>query len=234
MSGVSAYPNSSSSSPLTNWSEYGEFKYSDAIREPTPSATQGVRRLVSSRQKARPEQSGRRRTVHADAYVVSEDTNLRAVAPWSHLRQLRNHVSADSPGYVRLSRALHSVFDESPLEDGMDHPADALIDHALCSDAGQRVLEWLRVMSLDQAHPTFASSVLRCMGRQAHPGTLAWRTELVRDALNVEEAKIRDAAVQAAESWADPELHDVLALHREPLSWLRNYIHDVLADLAGG
>ncbi len=41
---------------------------------------------------------------------------------------------------------------------------------------------------------------------------------------------MRDAAVQAAESWGG-DLADILRTHHEPEPWLREYIRDVISDL---
>ena len=113
----------------------------------------------------------------------------------------------------------------------MYHPAEEIIEKALRSRESQRVLEWLRDLSLDAAHPSFSAEVLRCLGRQTHPGTASWRTGLVRDALAMDDIEIRDAAVQAAESWGGPEMVNVLMSHYEPEPWLRDCIPEIIDDL---
>ena len=133
---------------------------------------------------------------------------------------------------TRFAFRLWSAFESEPFEDGMYHPAEEIIEKALGSRESQRVLKWLRDLSLDARHPSFSSEVLRCLSRQTHPGTAAWRTELVRDALAIDDIEIRDAAVQAAESWGGPEMVDVLTSHTEPVPWLQDYIREVIDDLA--
>ena len=132
---------------------------------------------------------------------------------------------------VRLANKLHAAFETQPLEDGMHHQAEDIIGQALQSGKDQRILEWLRDFSLDTAQPVFAASVLRCLGRQEYLGTSSWRSELVRDALALDDVEIRDAAVQAAEFWGDSDILPVLKSHSEPESWLRDYISDVIDDL---
>lgn len=102
-------------------------------------------------------------------------------------------------GPLRLKDLLYASFEAEPLEDGMDHPAENIIGDAILSTNGARVLDWLSRACLDSEHSTFSASILRCLGRQVHPGTESWRTELVREALAVDDAEIRDAALQAAE-----------------------------------
>ena len=132
---------------------------------------------------------------------------------------------------TRLAVELRATFEADPLEDGMNHPAEQIISKALRSTEDKRVLDWLRAFSLDAAHPSFAASVLRCLGRQVNPGTGSWRARLVRDGLTMDDVEIRDAAVQAAELWGDPDMQNVLESHSEPEPWLRNYIRDVIDDL---
>ena len=95
------------------------------------------------------------------------------------------------------------AFEAEPLEDGIDHPAERIIDDALRSVHGRRVLAWFRALSVDVERPGLAASILRCLGRR-RPGTSAWRVEIVRSALAADDVEMRDAAVQAAESWGDP------------------------------
>ena len=140
-------------------------------------------------------------------------------------------VPVDDQERKRFAFRLWSAFETDPFEDGMYHPAEEIIEKAMRSTERRRVLEWLRDLSLDAGHPSFSSGVLRCLSRQTHPGTAAWRAELVRDALTMEDIEIRDAAIQAAESWGGREMVDVLTSHDEPESWLREYIRDVIDDL---
>lgn len=132
---------------------------------------------------------------------------------------------------VRLKSALHSSFEADPLEDGMYHPAEGILAEALWSDKDQDVLEWLSAICSDTRHPSFAASVLRCLGRQDSPGTNSWRAELIRSGLATIDVEIRDAAAQAAESWMDSHLANVLESHSEPVTWLRIYIHGIIDDL---
>ena len=139
----------------------------------------------------------------------------------------------DEREQMRLANKLHAAFETEPLEDGMHHEAEEIIEQVLQSGEDPRILNWLKDFSLDDSQPAFAASVLRCLGRQEYLGTSSWRSELVRDALALDDVEIRDAAVQAAESWDDPHILPVLKSHDEPESWLRDYISDVIDDLGG-
>lgn len=112
----------------------------------------------------------------------------------------------------------------------MSHPADRIIEKALQS-SDRHVIEHLRVLCLDSEGQGSASAVLRCLGRQPSPGTSSWRTRLVRDGLAKDDVEIRDAAAQAAESWPNREMRDILSSHLEPESWLRDYIEDIICEM---
>ena len=142
-------------------------------------------------------------------------------------------VDEDKRDQGRLMAKLQASFEIDAVEDGMGHPAEEIIDRALRNANGQQVLVWLRNFCTDATRPSFAASVLRCLARYDHAGTSSWRVGLVREGLAIDNVEIRDAAVQAAESWGDSDLLEVLISHREPEQWLRHYIVDVIGDLGG-
>lgn len=145
----------------------------------------------------------------------------------------RQEEPTDNRGRERLAVRLQASFEVEPVEDGMGHPAEEIIGEALRSPEAERVLDWLRDFCTDAAQPSFAASVLRCLGRHDYVGTTSWRVGLVRDSMAMDSVEIRDAAVQAAESWGDSDFVDVLRPHTESEPWLRQYIFDVVDDLAG-
>ena len=133
----------------------------------------------------------------------------------------------------KLAISLYSAFEAEPFENGLDHPADQIIENALRSTRDERILEQFGALCLDIERPSFASSILRCLGRQTDIGNVAWRAGLVRDALATADIEIRDAAVHAAESWGGAEIVDVLISHNEPEPWLRDCIPEIIDDLRG-
>ncbi len=139
--------------------------------------------------------------------------------------------NGDTRQRKHLEARLYAAFEAEFLEDGIGHPAEEIIAEALRSVDDQPVLDWFMAFCSDAACPSFAASVLRCLGRQENTGTISWRAEIVRGGLAMDDVKIRDAAVQAAESWRDRDILDILRLHIEPEPWLRNYILDVIDDL---
>ena len=163
---------------------------------------------------------------HGEEYALEDYAN-----PIGMVHELRGRLLQNYSSYPRLSNKLYAAFEAVPLEDGIAHAADVVISDVLETDKRHHALEWLKGFCLDATRPEFASSVLRCLGRQNRPGTPAWRTALVEEALTVDNVQIRDAAVQSAESWADQTLRNILESHDEPVSWLRDYIRDVMDDV---
>ena len=138
----------------------------------------------------------------------------------------------DSKFAERLEHGLYALFAEEPIEDCISHPAQQVIEQALKTPEKSHVLERLRKIALNSAEPDFAYSVFCCMGRQKeHVGSPEWRTELVRSGLQSDNIQIRDAAIQAAETWLDSEIADVLKGHSEKEKWLQDYIAKVITYL---
>lgn len=130
----------------------------------------------------------------------------------------------------RLLSMLQTSFDENPIEDGIDHPAEGIIANAIQFNDAELVFDWLKVFSLDAERPSSAASILRCLGRLKCFGEVSWRVDLIRRALTMEDVEIRDAAVQAAECWGGEDILKTLKAHSEPLPWLQEYVSDVIED----
>jgi len=133
--------------------------------------------------------------------------------------------------FNQLTNRLWAAFEAETLEDGMNHPAEGIISEFLDSFADRPLLHWFREIASDAEAPSFAASVLRCLGRNADVGTPEWRGNLIQEALSVKDAELRDAAIQAAESWGDQSLVGILRDHDETEDWLHQYIQEVIEDL---
>lgn len=124
------------------------------------------------------------------------------------------------------------MFDNDPLEDCFDHPVQTEIRHALESCDRSLILKWLFEFATDLKNPSFAISMVRCIGRQEQIGDADWRASIVKTALSSDILEMRDEAIRAAEFWAEPRLRELLAEHQEPVDWLRSYLVDVVHDMA--
>ena len=85
------------------------------------------------------------------------------------------------------------------------------IENALRTTRDERILEQFGALCMDSECPSFASSILRCLGRQTDIGSASWR-----DALAMDDIEIRDAAVHAVESWGGAVIVDNLISHNKP------------------
>lgn len=133
---------------------------------------------------------------------------------------------------ARFEEQLQGMFIAEPIEDGVTHPAQNLIEKALEEDE-PLVSEWIRAF-VDTQRPSFAAAALKCAGRLLSPGSEQWRMSLVEQALKHEDPEVRDAAVQALESWGGERAVEILKKHHEPRPWLRDYIDRVIRDLSRG
>lgn len=162
-------------------------------------------------------------------YFISDE--VPAAPPYNAWKQAFYEDAGGIQERVRIETQLRSAFETDPLEDGMDHPAEHIIAEALQSNQHEAALAWLKEFSLNAEQPSFAASVLRCLGRVNHIGTALWRTELVRQGLAADNVEIRDAAAQAAESWDDSKMLHVLETHSDTEPWLQAYIQDIIEHL---
>ena len=145
--------------------------------------------------------------------------------------QVRRHQPVPELFQDRLDTMLSATFEVEPVEDGIAHPAEHILEDALHTADQRSVLSRVGALCTNPTRPSFAASSLRCLGRLQSPGSSVWRAGVVRAALASPAAELRDAAVQAAESWGDPHLVQVLRSHRETEPWLSRYVREVIEDL---
>ena len=82
-----------------------------------------------------------------------------------------------------LLAELEADFAAEPFEDGMDHEAENTLARAFAGIEARYLLALLTEFCTDITSPNFAASILRCLGRLNEPGTQAWRTQLISEAL---------------------------------------------------
>lgn len=138
-----------------------------------------------------------------------------------------------APGLLhdRLDALLSGAYEVEPVEDGIAHPGEHILEDALRTADQQSALGRISELCADPTRPGFAASTLRCLGRLQSPGSSVWRAAVIRAALASPAVELRDAAVQAAESWSDQDLVQVLRSHRETQPWLNRYVKEVIEDL---
>ena len=132
---------------------------------------------------------------------------------------------------TRSIQEVHHTLDQDPIVDGFDHPGEFILNRAFASDPESLALWFQKYITTEPASSRVAD-ILRLLGRFS-PYTLAWRREIIAAALSSPSVEVRDAATQAAESWAKPELTALLRSHVEITPWLTAYAAQVVRDLEG-
>jgi phosphatidylethanolamine/phosphatidyl-N-methylethanolamine N-methyltransferase len=128
-------------------------------------------------------------------------------------------------------RDLYQALQQEPVLDGLDHPGVAILIEAF-EDDPDVAARWMLNQLADPAGPAMVSDILRLLCR-FKPQTSAWRRNVVAAALRSTSVELRDAAIQAVESWGDPELVALLSAHADVAPWLDDYATQVVKDLAG-
>ena len=77
-----------------------------------------------------------------------------------------SYIEAENQKIQSFENRLIAAFEETPLVDGLNHPAEKIIDEAFRKIGRRRVFEWLGVLTVDNTRPVLASLVLRCLGRK--------------------------------------------------------------------
>lgn len=133
---------------------------------------------------------------------------------------------------VDIARRLHRLLLETPLESGVTHPGEHLLGRAakrwsLFDDSMFVGL----VRRMNDPDAMAASVVL--LARVGLPRSREARDEVIRLGLASTAAVVRHAAVEAIELLEDKASLRLLRCHSESLPWLRRYIQQVIADIAG-
>lgn len=143
----------------------------------------------------------------------------RAVAPSAD-------VAMPATRQARSLAALFTAIDEEPVEDGVVHRAEAAVAAYLREFGASGIVEHVCGAS-EASRP---ASLLRLLSRVTRLDA-EQRRAVVRRGLASTNVELRDAAVQAAETWEDAALADLLRRHREPVAWLSEYAQRVAFDL---
>ncbi len=126
---------------------------------------------------------------------------------------------------------LLSAFQDEPIENGFNHPAERVIQQALRSNQSNAV-SWIQaIYHENQNRASVAAAILRCVGRLSRGMVRPWGDFMIITGLSHSDVEVREAAVRAIEMWVDPSLSQVLQDHDEQVPWLRDYINQVIGDL---
>jgi hypothetical protein len=131
----------------------------------------------------------------------------------------------------QVETQLRAMLEADPIEDGYSHTAEATLKKVI-RDFGYHAGDWLTdMLSTNCWNPSLRAGLLRLLSRQK-PLTKEWRLRVVQIGLLSPNLELRDAAVQAAESWEDEGVDLLLHNHIESCTWLADYISRVIRDLS--
>lgn len=153
-----------------------------------------------------------------DCRATSGETTSQGASPSS----ARDHVTG-----LRLY-ALLAMIAAEPVEDGVVHPAETTLSSFMKHSGSRLIQQWLTQGI--SSEPSGSAALLRLLGRcsEIEAQFQAW---LLDRALSSPSVDLRDAAVQAAESWGNPGLVSLLVRHEEAVPWLARYQASVIQEL---
>jgi hypothetical protein len=156
----------------------------------------------------------------------------------------RGHVQGDASGVAPLSpegehsyrRFRQSVVDlltDTPIEDGLPHPADELIANGMRENSTMCV-RWIERIFTEfySSRPAVSAGIVRCSARVDRNQVGGRGLDLARRALAHADGEVREAGVRALEAWGGPEASAILLAHEDSEPWLREYVQRVIADLS--
>jgi hypothetical protein len=129
---------------------------------------------------------------------------------------------------------LLSELDLEPVEDGMPHAIEKMLEYVLAkfpSNAVDAILVSFRRM-LDEERDSAAAGLLQCIGRIKSKALEEKLTDLVSHGLSHPNPELREAAISVVEQVGNARLKRILREHSDPLPWLNRYATQVLADLS--
>lgn len=126
-----------------------------------------------------------------------------------------------------------SLLLDDPLEDGITHPAEQVIEESLSYDVSE-TCDWLSTALVDyyDTRPSIGAAILRCIGRLEFAQVGDWGMRVADDALQHHDIEVREAAIRALEAWGGTEAVEMLSNHSDSEDWLNDYTQQVILDLS--
>lgn len=142
-----------------------------------------------------------------------------------------SHRKSNNRAMERFARTLKQMIRVEPVIDGYDHPAEGFLQEIFNREPDV-ARQWFLSALRRNLPPSLVADSMRLLGRIISVRK-DWRAGIAAEGLRSASAEVRDAAMQAIESWGDPVLVSVLKDHRqrEPRKWLREYADQIIQDL---
>lgn len=174
----------------------------------------------------------------ADAVLNADDKHLSRHVRRTHWDIAQRATSFDlariDHQYIRFRSKLIAALLDEPIEDGVTHPGEGLIDEALREDSSD-CQNWLSQVLVEHyaTRPSLCASIVRCIGRLDYDQVRGWGMRVIDDALRNRDAEVREAAIRALEAWGGPAALEMLRRHKDAEAWLNEYVQQVIVDLSG-
>ena len=129
---------------------------------------------------------------------------------------------------IRLQ--LIQSLNETPIEDGYQHPAEDIIQDAV--DNRLDLANIIQTLFIENyKSPAIAAGLLRCIGRLNYKHVRPWGIVVVLGGIRHDDIEVRDAALRALELWGGLEAIDILRNYTDNVKWLENYAKKILKYL---
>ncbi len=129
-----------------------------------------------------------------------------------------------------FSIALSSFLASEPVEDGVSHPAEGLIQD-LIEAQPVCALHWIKEYLDLNVRPAIAAGAVQCLGRIPFKKVRVIAHDIIAWALSHSSTEVREAAISCIEQWEDPSLIGLLKKHDDHVPWLNDYSQMVIGDL---
>ncbi len=122
--------------------------------------------------------------------------------------------------------AISAMIDDEPVDDGYTHPAESILTGHIDRFGAFGLIEHV----LTTASPIRSADFIRLLGRIPEV-EIELRRAIVERGLASPHVVVRDAALQAAETWEDASLVVLLREHRDSVPWLTQYAEKIVRGL---
>lgn len=122
--------------------------------------------------------------------------------------------------------AINSLIDDETVKDGYTHSAESVLHEHIEHYGAARLIEH----AFAAESPSRSADLIRLLGRLPEV-EIELRRMIVERGLASPHVAVRDAALQAAETWEDRALVALLRGHRDAVPWLSQYAEKIVRGL---
>ena len=132
--------------------------------------------------------------------------------------------------FEKYMEEIERLIDLEPVANGYFHPIEDVLKHLFNEDTNIAA-EMLGNIIANEKKGLLAAAIIKCISRIESENIKKIGTRLAGSALKQKDTEVRDAAVQALESWGNRDAVIILKQHDEKVPWLKEYIDGVIEDI---